>query len=230
MVGAEQFSLITLVRDAHIIEQVVMAGLLVLSVWTWAIAIDKWATLSDMKSRAAVFEKTFWSGQAIDDLDQSVSDRPRDAMARVFAVGAREYRDMRRATSPPTAGALGLMQERIDRLMQAAIARELSRASQGLGILATIGSASPFIGLLGTVSGIMNAFLAIAREQQSDLATVAPGIAAALFATALGLFAAIPAVVFYNKFTADLERFGDQLEGFADEFAARISRRLGERV
>jgi biopolymer transport protein TolQ len=122
------------------------------------------------------------------------------------------------------------MLDRVDRLMQAQIAREMQRASRSLGVLATVGASAPFIGLFGTVWGIMNAFTNIAQQQQTNLAVVAPGIAEALFATALGLVAAIPAVIFYNKFTGDLDRFGDRLDTFSDEVAARLSRRLGERT
>src|SRR5262249_10240275 len=119
--------------------------------------------------------------------------------------------------------------ERCDRLMQAQIAREMARASRSLGVLATVAASSPFIGLFGTVWGIMNAFININQQQQTNLAVVAPGIAEALFATAMGLAAAIPAVIFYNKFTGDLDRFGDRLETFSDEVAARLSRRVSER-
>jgi biopolymer transport protein TolQ len=121
------------------------------------------------------------------------------------------------------------MLDRVDRLMQAQIAREMGRASRNLGVLATVGASAPFIGLFGTVWGIMNAFTNIAAQQQTNLAVVAPGIAEALFATALGLVAAIPAVIFYNKFTGDLDRFGDRLDTFSDEVSARLSRRLSER-
>jgi biopolymer transport protein TolQ len=155
------------------------------------------------------------------------SDRPRDALSRVYAAAAREWREARRV------GVAGenaqLMLDRVDRLMAAQVSRELGRASRNLGVLATVGASSPFIGLFGTVWGIMNAFTDIAQQQQTNLAVVAPGIAEALFATALGLVAAIPAVIFYNKFAGDLDRFGDRLDTFSDEVAARLSRRLSER-
>jgi biopolymer transport protein TolQ len=155
------------------------------------------------------------------------SERPKDALARVFAAAAREWREARRTGMAGDAGQM--MLDRVDRLMQAQIAREMARASRNLGVLATVAASAPFIGLFGTVWGIMNSFTNIAQQQQTNLAVVAPGIAEALFATALGLVAAIPAVIFYNKFTGDLDRFGDRLETFADEVAARLSRRLGER-
>jgi biopolymer transport protein TolQ len=145
----------------------------------------------------------------------------------VFAAASREFREARRAGIAADGGQQVL--DRVDRLMSAQIAREMQRASRSLGVLATVGASAPFIGLFGTVWGIMNAFTNIAQQQQTNLAVVAPGIAEALFATALGLVAAIPAVIFYNKFTGDLDRFGDRLDTFSDEVAARLSRRLSER-
>jgi biopolymer transport protein TolQ len=203
--------------------------LAIASVWTWAVAIDKWMAFGEMEGKARQFEKVFWSGQSLEELDDRYSDRPRDALARVFAAAAREWRELRRGVQL-TGDAANMMVDRCDRLMQAQIARELERAGRGFGVLATVGAAAPFIGLFGTVWGIMNAFTNIAAQQQTNLAVVAPGIAEALFATALGLVAAIPAVIFYNKFTGDLDRFADRLEGFADEVSARLSRRLGERI
>jgi biopolymer transport protein TolQ len=192
------------------------------------VAIDKWGLFGELDARSREFEKTFWSGQAIEHIDDRGSDKMGAAMARVFAAGAREWRDAERMMVTPEQ--VRLAQERADRLMGAAIQRELARASRGLSVLASIASATPFIGLFGTVWGIMNSFTSIATNQQTNLAVVAPGIAEALIATALGLAAAIPAVVFYNKFAGDLDRLGDRLEGFADEVTARFSRRASERV
>jgi biopolymer transport protein TolQ len=215
--------------DADPVVKAVMLALAVASLWTWAVAVDKWLHFGELEGKARAFEKVFWSGQSLEELDDRYSDRPRDALARVFAASAREWRDLRRGAQV-NAAAADLMIDRCDRLMQAQIARELERASRGFGILATVGSAGPFVGLFGTVWGIMNAFTSIANEQQTSVAVVAPGISEALLATALGLLAAVPAVIFYNKFTGDLDRFADRLEGFADEVIARLSRRLGERV
>ena len=225
----QELSVWGLVQKADLIEQGVMVLLIGLSIWSWTVAIDRAMHFGEVEKRAKEFERAFWSGQSIEELDERVSDRATDALARVFAAAAREWREARRATQITQASA-ALLQERCDRLMQGAIARELQRATKGLPVLATIGAAAPFIGLFGTVWGIMNAFTNIAQEQTTSLAVVAPGIAVALFATALGLVAAIPSVVFYNKFNTDAERLGDRLEGFADEVAARIARRLGERV
>ncbi|MGE0830195.1 MAG: protein TolQ [Hyphomonadaceae bacterium] len=219
----------SLFLEADPIVKGVMLALAVASLWTWAVAVDKWLQFGELEGKARQFEKQFWSGQSLEELDDRYSDRPRDALARVFAASAREWRELRRGAQISPHGAT-LMIERCDRLMQAQIARELEKAGRGFGVLATVGASGPFIGLFGTVWGIMNAFTNIAEQQQTNLAVVAPGIAEALFATALGLVAAVPAVIFYNKFTGDLDRFADRLEGFADEVSARLSRRLGERV
>ena len=227
--AAHDLTIWTLFLEADPIVKGVMLLLALASIWSWAVAVDKFLHFGDLEAQAKRFERAFWSGQSIEDLDDRVSDRPRDALGRVFAAMSREWREARRAgaMSPQ---AITLLQTRVDRLMQAQVARELDRAGRGMGVLATVGATAPFVGLFGTVWGIMNAFTNIAREQQTNLAVVAPGIAEALFATALGLVAAIPAVVFFNKFTGDLDRFSDRLENFSDEVAARLSRRLGERA
>mgnify|MGYP001226521911 CR=1 FL=1 len=224
--GAEQITVLNLFLQADPVVKGVMLVLAVASVWSWAIAVEKWLQFGELEQNARRFEREFWSGRSLDDMEDR-GDKPRDAMARVYAAASREWREARRT------GAAGdnaqFMLDRVDRLMQAQISREMGRASRNLGVLATVGASAPFIGLFGTVWGIMNAFTNIAAQQQTNLAVVAPGIAEALFATALGLVAAIPAVIFYNKFTGDLDRFGDRLDTFSDEVAARMSRRLGER-
>ena len=224
--SVEQITVWTLFIEADPVVKGVMLILAVASLWSWAIAVDKWLHFGELDSNARKFEREFWSGRSIDEMEDR-ADRPRDAMARVFAAAQREWREARRAGLSAEAGQM--MLERVDRLMQAQISREMARASKSLGVLASVGASAPFIGLFGTVWGIMNAFTNIAAQQQTNLAVVAPGIAEALFATALGLVAAIPAVIFYNKFTGDLDRFADRLETFSDEVAARLSRRLGER-
>ncbi|MBY0565382.1 MAG: protein TolQ [Hyphomonadaceae bacterium] len=226
--GVEQITIWNLFLQADLVVKAVMVMLAAASVWTWAVAVDKWMQFADLEQQARKFERDFWSGRSIEELDDRGGERPREAMARVFSVAAREYREARRMGFP--ADGAQQMLDRVDRLMQAQIAREMGRASRNMGVLASVGSASPFIGLFGTVWGIMNAFTSIAVQQQTNLAVVAPGIAEALFATALGLIAAIPAVIFYNKFTGDLDRFGDRLDTFSDEVAARISRLLSERA
>ena len=224
--SVEQITVWSLFLEADPVVKGVMLILAVASIWSWAIAVDKWLHFGELDSHARKFEREFWSGRSMDEMDDR-GERPRDAMSRVFAAAQREWREARRAGFGPDGGQM--MLERVDRLMQAQISREVSRASKSLGVLATVGASAPFIGLFGTVWGIMNAFTNIAQQQQTNLAVVAPGIAEALFATALGLVAAIPAVIFYNKFTGDLDRFAERLEIFSDEVNARLSRRLGER-
>ncbi len=226
--GAEQITVFSLFLQADPVVKVVMLILAIASIWSWAVAVDKWMQFGDLEQSARKFERDFFSGRTVDEIDDRGSDKPRDAMARVFAAASREFRDARR-TGMPTGDAANLLLARADRLMQAQVSRELGRAARNLGVLATVGASAPFIGLFGTVWGIMNAFTNIAQQQQTNLAVVAPGIAEALFATGLGLVAAIPAVIFYNKFSGDLDRFADRLETFSDEVAARLSRRLGER-
>lgn len=224
--GAEQITVLTLFLQADPVVKGVMLILAVASIWSWAIAVEKWLQFGDLEQNARRFEREFWSGRSLDEMEDR-TDKPRDALARVYAAASREWREARRTG---TAGENAqLMLDRVDRLMQAQVSRELGRASRNMSVLATVAASAPFIGLFGTVWGIMNAFTNIAAQQQTNLAVVAPGIAEALFATALGLVAAIPAVIFYNKFSGDLERFGDRLETFSDEVAARLSRRLSER-
>lgn len=223
--NVEQITILSLFLQADPVVKLVMLILALASIWTWAIAVDKWLQFGELEGNARKFEREFWSGRAMEDMEDR-GERKRDSMARVFAAAQREWREARR-TGVGDGGQMLL--ERVDRLMQAQISRELARASKGLSVLATVGASAPFIGLFGTVWGIMNAFTNIAAQQQTNLAVVAPGIAEALFATALGLVAAIPAVIFYNKFSGDLDGFADRLETFADEVNARLSRRLGER-
>ena len=224
--SAEQISIVSLFMQADPVVKGVMLILALASIWSWAVAVDKWLHFGELDSNARKFERQFWSGRTMEDVEDG-GDRPRDALTRVFAAASREWREARRTGL--TGDASQMMLDRVDRLMQAQISREMQRASRNLGVLATVGASAPFIGLFGTVWGIMNAFTNIAAQQQTNLAVVAPGIAQALFATAMGLAAAIPAVIFYNKFTGDLDRFGDRLDTFSDEVAARLSRRLSER-
>ncbi|MEQ1929614.1 MAG: protein TolQ [Parvularculaceae bacterium] len=225
--GAE-FSLVSLFLSAGVVVKIVMGILAVASVWSWAIIIDKSLLFGRLKTKSKRFEDTFWSGKPLDDLHRKLGDKVDHPMARVFDSGMTEWgrtKDIGRQESL-VAGA----KERIDKVMNVAVARELEEAERHLGVLATIGSAAPFVGLLGTVWGIMTAFQAIAVTKDTNLAVVAPGIAEALFATALGLVAAIPAVVGYNRYSAALNSFAVKLQGFADEFSAILSRQLDERA
>lgn len=227
-IASHDLSIYGLFLQADIVVKFVMGLLVLLSVWTWAVAIEKWLSIGGAVSKAKKFEAAFWSGQPIEEMDDRVSENSSEAMARVFSSVSREWRDARRMSSFTTPQADALL-NRAERLMNAASDRELSRLEKGLGTLATIGSVSPFIGLLGTVWGIMNAFRDIGAQGSTNLAVVAPGIAEALFATTLGLVAAIPAVVFYNKFASDAGNFADRLDTFTQEFIVRLSRRLTER-
>jgi len=218
-------SLIALFMQAHWVVKTVMLGLLACSVWVWAIAIDK--TVLYTRSRRAMdrFEQAFWSGQSLDELYRTLSNRPAHSMAALFVAAMREWK----RSFEGNARAVGGLQMRIEKVMEVTIAREVERLEKRLLVLATVGSAGPFVGLFGTVWGIMTSFQSIAASKNTSLAVVAPGIAEALFATALGLVAAIPATIFYNKFAAEVNRQAQRLEGFADEFAAILSRQIDER-
>ena len=215
----------TLFWNAHWVVKTVMVGLLICSVWVWAIAIDK--TVLYTRSRRAMdrFEQAFWSGQSLDELYRALSSRPAHSMAALFVAAMREWK----RSFEGNARAIGGLQMRIEKVMEVTIAREVERLERRLLVLATIGSAGPFVGLFGTVWGIMTSFQSIAASKNTSLAVVAPGIAEALFATALGLVAAIPATIFYNKFAAEVNKQAQRLEGFADEFAAILSRQIDER-
>lgn len=218
------FSLFSLLLEADIVVKLVLIALLIASIWSWAVVVEKMFSMGSARKKARQFEESFWAGRT-EDYELRPGQGGNDAASRVFASAAREWGDARRATGPADGGA---MVERAERSMRAAIDREIGKQSGGLGVLATIGSASPFIGLFGTVWGIMNAFLKIGEKQDTSLATVAGPIAEALFATGLGLVAAIPAVIFYNKFSGDLAKFADQLDSFSQDVLVRLSRRASD--
>lgn len=222
---AADLSLITLFLQAHIVVKIVMIGLLVASIWCWAIIIDKTMLYARARRAMAKFERTFWSGQSLEELYGALAQRPGHAMAAVFVAAMREWkRSYEQGANSP----IGLA-TRIQKVIDVTIAREVERLESRLLVLATVGSSAPFIGLFGTVWGIMTSFQSIAASKNTNLAVVAPGIAEALFATAMGLLAAIPAVIFYNKFANEVARQTARLEGFADEFSAILSRQIDER-
>ena len=228
-VHSGDFSFISLFLRADWVVKSVMILLALASIWSWVVAVDKFIMFTMLKRRATSFEDTFWSGRTLDELSAALGSDTRDPMARVFAAAMREYNESRNASS--TTGVLGrsnATHERIDSVMNLVINRELAKAERGMTVLATVASASVFVGLFGTVWGIMNAFRAIAASQNTNLSVVAPGIAEALFATALGLIAAIPALIFYNMFTSDLDKYGGRLEGYSDELSAILSRKLSK--
>jgi biopolymer transport protein TolQ len=204
----------------------VMLILIAASIWSWAIAVEKGIMIFSLNKHAKRFEDIFWSGKTLDELKLELKDSLSDPMSRVFSAAIKEYDEyssLKIKSNAPMSS-----QYRIDSITNLIVNRELSKLERGMTTLATIGSSSVFIGLFGTVWGIMNSFRAIAASQNTSLTVVAPGIAEALFATALGLIAAIPAVIFYNKYTADLNKYGGRLEGYADELSAILSRKISK--
>jgi biopolymer transport protein TolQ len=223
--AAHGVSFIELFLQASPTVQVVMTGLGLASIWSWAIIIEKLIAFRRARIEADRFEQTFWSGQSLDELYNGLSRGPTITMAALFVAAMREWK----RSVEGNIRALGGIQLRVEKVMDVTISREMERLDRRLLFLATVGSTAPFVGLFGTVWGIMQSFQAIAISKNTSLAVVAPGIAEALFATALGLMAAIPAVVFYNKFSADSAQISQRLEAFADEFAAIVSRQIDVR-
>ena len=223
---AAQLSIWHLFMQAGWVVKLVMIGLLAASVWTWAIIVDKLIAYARMRSSLNRFEQVFWSGQSLEELYRTLADRNTTGMGAIFVAAMREWKKSfeKGARSPLS------LQTRIDKAMDLALTREMERLESRLGFLATVGSAAPFIGLFGTVVGIMTSFQAIAGSKSTNLAVVAPGIAEALLATAIGLLAAIPAVVAYNKLSSDANKLGVRMEGFSDEFSAILSRQIDEKV
>ena len=227
-VATADFSLWALFLKADVLVKAVMLVLVLSSVWCWAIIFEKGIRFRRLRAQADQFEDSFWSGGSLEDLFDRIGTRPDHPMEILFVSAMREWR---RSTSKGLTGEDFLragIKERIVQVMHITLTREVERLERYMGFLATVGSTAPFVGLFGTVWGIMNSFQAIALTKDTNLAVVAPGIAEALFATALGLIAAIPAVVAYNKFSTDLGRYTIRLEGFVGEFSAILSRQLDE--
>ena len=208
--------------QADVVVKIVMIVLLLASLWSWAIIFEKWFRLRTMRARADAFEEAFWSGGSLEDLFYRAEKGRPHPMSSIFTSAMREWR---RSGSRNVGDVAGLAQ-RIERVMYVTLGREMDKAERHMTFLASVGSTAPFIGLFGTVWGIMNSFQAIAMSKDTSLAVVAPGIAEALFATALGLVAAIPAVLAYNKLSSDFGRYVTRLEAFSSEFGAIISRQL----
>lgn len=223
---AHDLSMIGLFFRADIIVQLVMVVLILASFWSWAIIIDKILRFRRVSADSDEFENDFWSGGNLEDLYKRIGKNPDSPLAMLFSTAMREW--LRSTEVGLDKNSHTGLQARIHQVMRVAIDREVERLEKYLGFLATVGSTATFIGLFGTVWGIMNSFQAIAATKDTSLAVVAPGIAEALFATALGLVAAIPAVVAYNKFSNDLQRIVTRLEGFAGEFSAILSRQLDQ--
>ena len=221
-------SLITLFLQADIVVKLVMLLLLLASIWVWAIVFEKITSLRRVNKAAAAFEDRFWSGGSLEDLYDQEGVRPTHPMAAVFGAAMGEWRRSSRVAGADMAR--GSVRDRIDRAMNITVGREMERLERWMVFLASVGSIAPFVGLFGTVWGIMHSFSAIAAMHNTNLSVVAPGIAEALFATAIGLVAAIPAVLAYNQISTSLARFAARLEGFGVEFGAILSRQSEEKA
>lgn len=222
--AALDFSLWALFIKADMVIKSVIVILIAASFWSWAIIIDKWVNIGRSERKANRFEQMFWSGKPLEDVYRNLGSRADNPMASVFRAAMLELHQ----SFESVGGFTPTSQERINRVMASTTTKELSKLERNMTSLATVGSVSPFIGLFGTVWGIMNSFQSIAVSRDTNLAVVAPGIAEALFATALGLLAAIPAVMFYNKFANDINRFGIRLDAFVDDLFGILSRQLDE--
>jgi biopolymer transport protein TolQ len=228
-VTPESFDLISIFIKADWVVKLVMLGLGFASLWSWTIIIDKIFRLTALNREANQFEDAVASGRSLEEVAAQAGEHPRHALPRMLQAALKEWRDAR-AKGAATEGQLAFLIQRIDRTLDTIIARESQRVETGLGGLAIVATASPFVGLFGTVWGIMQSFQAIAIQKNTSLAIVAPSIAEALFATAIGLVAAIPAYIAFNAFSTAAGRFSGRLEGFADDLATAIQRRLSERA
>ena len=222
-------SIVGLFLSADVIVKFVMLVLLAASVGCWAVIFEKALRIRRLNAAAADFEDSFWSGGSLDTLFDQAGKTPADPMSAIFAAGMREWRHASDRGLTASGTMRASLQQRVERVMSLSINREMGEIEKYMTFLASVGSTAPFLGLFGTVWGIMNSFTSIANTNNTSLAVVAPGIAEALFATALGLLAAIPAALAYNKFSTDINRYGDRLEAFSVEFAAILSRHLEER-
>ena len=227
-ITADSFNFVTLFLRADWVVKLVMLALASASLWSWAVIIDKFVRLTALNREANAFEDQVSSGRSLEDIAASAGDQPTHALPRMLQAVLREWRESRNKSGGPDSQAVFLIQ-RIDRVLDTNVARESQKIEEGLGSLAIVATASPFVGLFGTVWGIMTAFQSIAIQKNTSLTVVAPSIAEALFATAVGLIAAIPAYVFYNKFSTDAGKFTARLENFSDDLSTAIQRRLTER-
>jgi biopolymer transport protein TolQ len=228
-VGAQDLSIWSLFLNADWIVKLVILMLVVASFWTWTIIFEKAMRIRRLRGAARMFEESFWSGGSLEELFDRIGNRPPDPMTSVFVAAMKEWRRSAAKGLLVSEQMRASLQDRIERVMDITLGREMEQLERHMTYLASIGSSAPFIGLFGTVWGIMNSFASIAASKNTSLAVVAPGIAEALFATALGLVAAIPAVLAYNKLSGDIGRYGQRLEAFAGEFGAILSRQLEEK-
>ena len=224
----DTFSIIALFMRADWVVKLVMLSLAAASIWSWAVIIDKSVRLAALNRQANEFEGEVASGRSLEEIATQAGDQPIHALPRMLQGALRDWREAR--AKGLTDSQAAFLIQRIDRGLDTIIAREALRVEDGLSLLAIVATTSPFLGLLGTVVGIMNSFKEIAIHKNTNLAVVAPSIAEALFATAIGLVAAIPAYIAFNKLSSDASRYTARLEGFADDLSTAIQRRLGERV
>jgi biopolymer transport protein TolQ len=230
---AQSFSALAIFIRSDWVVKAVLIGLALASLWSWTVIIDKLFRFHRLSAEADKFEDAVNSGRSLEDVAAEAGERPRQALPRMLQTALKEWREARAKgvlAGPAADTQAALLMQRIDRMLDSIIARESRRVEEGLGVLAIVATASPFVGLFGTVWGIMHAFVAIAAQKNTNLAVVAPSIAEALFTTAIGLVAAIPAYIAYNKFSTDAGRFSGRLEGFADDLATAVARRLGDRT
>jgi biopolymer transport protein TolQ len=223
------FSFLALFLQADWVVKAVMIGLILASLGSWAVILDKLFRFGSLNRAADRFEAQVGSGRSLEDVAGEAGSNPRHPLPRMLQAALREWREAK-ARGPINESQAAFLVQRIDRILDTLIARETAKVEEGLGSLAIVATASPFIGLFGTVWGIMHAFQSIALSKNTSLAVVAPSIAEALFATAIGLVAAIPAYIAYNKFSTDAGKYAGRLEGFADDLSTAIQRRLAERV
>lgn len=227
--AANQMSMWDLVWASDTITKIVMIGLIAASVWSWTIIFEKFATLRQVKKTSKKFEEAFWSGGSLDRLYDAIGAHPRDPMSAMFVAAMKEWRRTNIMKSKTDRGLRGVsLQQRIEKAMMVSMDKELDEMDNRLGFLASTGSVAPLIGLFGTVWGIINSFNAISVTQSNSLSAMAPGIAEALFTTAFGLIAAIPAVVAYNIITSDIDRYAKRLENFIAEFSTILSREIDD--
>ena len=229
----DSFSLVHQFMQASWVVKLVLIGLAGASLWSWAVIIDKSVRITALNRAADRFEAEVNSGRSLEEVAQDAGAAPRHALQAMLQSALREWKDARTKglLAPPQGDSqIAFLIERINRVLDSAVARESQRVEEGLGTLAIVATASPFIGLFGTVWGIMTAFQAIAVEKNTNLSVVAPAIAQALFATAVGLATAIPAYIAYNKFSTDAGKFSARLEGFADDLVTAIQRRVAEQA
>jgi len=219
-----EVSLWSMFWGAHLVVKIVMIGLLAASVWCWAIIVNKTILFARTRQAMERFEQVFWSGSSLEELYTTLSSRPTVGMASLFVAAMREWK----RSFQNAGGAFMGLQARIEKVLDVSIAREVEKLESQLLVLATVASAGPFVGLFGTVWGIMTSFRSIAASKNTSLAVVAPGIAEALFATAIGLFAAIPALIAYNKLQGEVAKTQARMEGFADEFSSILSRQIDQ--